>query len=104
MVPDSIPLAEALDSLRGELVYAAERATAHDLRFAVQSVEVELQVVRTVGGEASASGGLWQVLTVGGKASYSSAATHKVKLVLTPRPTGGNGDFLVGDESAELPG
>ncbi len=97
MYPDTLPLTEALDSLRGELMYALERATDSDLRFAVQAVEVELQVVRTAGGEASASGGLWQVLTVGGKATYSSAATHKVKLVLQPVRRDG-GDLLLGDD------
>ena len=65
---------------------------------AVEAIEVELQVVRTAGGEVSASGGLWQVLTVGGKATYSSAATHKIKLVLKPRKDGSL-ETLIGEES-----
>ncbi|MFC4072035.1 trypco2 family protein [Actinoplanes subglobosus] len=99
MNPDTLPLTEAIDSLRGELLYAIEQSADKDLRFSVEAVEVELQVVRTAGGEASASGGLWQVLTVGGKATYSSAATHKIKLVL--RPLAPDDDparkFIVGD-------
>jgi Trypsin-co-occurring domain 2 len=108
MHTDALPLAEALDSLRGELLYAVDRAADRDLRFAVEAIELELQVVRTAGGEASGSAGLWQVLTVGGKATYSSAATHRVKLVLAPRPAGSHadveGDFLVGESGSELPG
>lgn len=105
MDTDALSLPEALDSLRGELLYAMDRAVDPDLRFAVDVIELELQVVRTTGGEASGSGGLWQVLTVGGKMTYSSAATHKVKLVLRPsRPDGGDDDFYVADEESDRPG
>jgi hypothetical protein len=100
MNTDTLPLTDAVNSLRGELEYALEQAPQgqYDLRFAVEAIEVELQVVRTAGGEVSASGGLWQVLTVGGKATYSSAATHKIKLVLKPRKDGSL-ETLIGEES-----
>ena len=61
--------------------------------------------MRTTGGEASASGGLWQVVTVGGKVSHSAAATHRVKLVLRPlAPDGATSkQFIVRDRESSRP-
>jgi hypothetical protein len=100
MNTDTLPLTDAVNSLRGELEYALENAPTgpRDLKFSVEALEVELQVVATTGGEINASGGLWQVLTLGGKASHSSAATHKVKLVLKPRREGAS-ETLIGEEA-----
>ena len=97
MDTDSLPLAQAISSLRAELLDAVEQADGEDLQFAVESIELQMQVVATTTGGVSAKGGLWQVLTVNAKVDHSRATTHTVKMTLKPR-TGSGDDVLVGDE------
>jgi Trypsin-co-occurring domain 2 len=99
---DGIPLREALSSLRRELYGAVDSARDEELRFRIESIEVELQIVATASGGATADAGLWQVVRVGGRAGRERSSTHRVKLSLTPSQAGG-GDAYVGDEVPERP-
>jgi hypothetical protein len=96
-----IPLASAIRALRSEIVEAVRAAAQEEIRFALGSVELELQVeaAREAGGEAGIK--FWLV-SIGGKGSHSSGTTHTVKLTLTPvraRTDGGDdGDVLVASE------
>ena len=85
----NIPLAEAIKALRTELLTAIVEGTDKDLRFALGPIDLELQleVSKEAGGEAGIK--FW-VLSVGGKGSRSSGATHTVRLTLTPVSESGN--------------
>lgn len=84
MQPGYLPLAEAIGELRNELRAAVDNAAGEDLKFAVESIEVELQVVATDTLKGEAGGTLFGVLTLKGGADHAQAATHRVKLVLKP--------------------
>lgn len=99
---DGLPLSEALASLRRELKQAIDNAQTEDLRFKVDSVEVELQVVATASGGASAGVNIWHVIQVGGHVDNESAATHRVKLSLSPVLASG-ADAYVNDTVSRRP-
>jgi hypothetical protein len=84
----SIPLADLIDAVRGELEESASRALNQDLQFEVQEVNLEVEVVTT--GTREGQGGLqiW-VLTLGAKGSKSNAATHKITLKMNAVGPGG---------------
>ncbi|MEW2477946.1 trypco2 family protein [Micromonospora gifhornensis] len=95
----NLPIEQALRSLRAELASAIRQAESESLKFSVESVELQLQVVATTAGGANAGLGLWQVLTLGAKIDHSRAATHLVKLVLKPQ-LDGKSNVEVGDDLA----
>jgi hypothetical protein len=92
-----IPLAQAIGELRTELAAAIENAVDERLRFRVDAIEVELQLVATTTGKGEVGAGLWQVLTAKAAIEHARAATHKVKLVLNVRTDSPNGEALIGD-------
>lgn len=105
---DGLPLARALSSLRAEVSQAAEAARQEGLRFKVESITVELQVVATASGGGTAGAGLWRVVQFGGRADYSRASTHKVTLTIIPEHPEGAGDatttdVYVGDDVPHRP-
>ncbi len=95
MSKSEIPLADVVGKLRQELVATIEAGEGEDLRFEVEDIEVEMQVVVTRGGsgELGGEGGveLWVIGKAGGKVSgqYESSQIHKVKLKLRPKTGGG---------------
>lgn len=98
MQPEYLPLAEAIGELRNELMMAVDNAAGEDLKFAVETIEVEMQVVATNTLKGEAGGTLFGVLTLKGGADHANAATHKVKLVLKPEnPSAPGGDVYVAD-------
>jgi len=100
---DSLPLARALSSLRTELAQAIQAASGEELRFKVESIDVELQVVAATSGGGTAEVGLWQVVKFGGKIDRSRGSTHTVRLTLTPDLGDGQGDVHVNDSVTERP-
>lgn len=84
-VTDRVSIAEAMESLRNQVLEAAEAAHTSDLAFAVREIEVEFQVALTVEVSGSASVSLWKVLTFGAGADAARSDTHRVRLVLEPR-------------------
>jgi hypothetical protein len=100
-----LPLSQALDSLRDELMAAVDHAGSAWLRFAVKGIELELHVVATASGEAQAGAGLWHVVTVGGSATRSSEVMHRIMLTLEPRVgiAGDTAEVLVSEAGAWEP-
>jgi hypothetical protein len=98
-----IPLASAIRALRAELVEAVRAGEGEEIRFALGPVELELEV--EAGAEGGINGGIkFWLVSIGGKGSRSSSATHRVKLTLTVQlasETGGDGDVLVASELEE---
>lgn len=96
-MPDSdIPLADVLRELRQELKTAMKAAEGESLRFEVQDLEVEMQLVVTRGGsgEVSAGGGVkFWVLNAESKATaagkYESSQIQTLKLKLKPKTDDG---------------
>ena len=86
---NDIGLAELLEELRRELYVAETKLAAESLpaQLGVSKAEVEVQfaVERTKEG----GGGIkFSVISVGGKASRSATATHRLLLSLTPLQPG----------------
>ena len=78
-----VPLAAAIEALRTELLAALEKGKDAEVRFALGPVEMEIQV--QISNEVGADGGVkFWVVSLGGKASQTSAATHTLRVNLTP--------------------
>jgi hypothetical protein len=75
----TVGLAEAVESLRAELMKAVEAGKDQPMQFSVEPVELTAQVVVTK--EANGKIG-WHLLGVGG--SYESASTQTLTLKLAP--------------------
>lgn len=80
-----LTLAEALGSLREQLLDALDRAQGAELALICKSVEVELALTLTTTYRGEGKAGLWSVITVGGGVDHSSGSTHRVKLSLMPQ-------------------
>jgi Trypsin-co-occurring domain 2 len=82
-VSDGIDLSEALAKLREQLDLAHAKALGSDIQFTVEKVEIELalEVTRSAeaGGEVK-----FLIFSAGAKGSYAQAATHRLKIELTP--------------------
>lgn len=84
---DTIPLREAVQALRAEIMAAAEDASLQEVRFEVGPIEMEFQVVakKEKGGEAKLGFHIFAAeATLGGSAKGANERTQKVKLVLNP--------------------
>jgi Trypsin-co-occurring domain 2 len=79
-----IPLADAIGAIRQQLKQAMDEGREEELRFGLGAVELELQM--QVSGERGVDGGVkvW-VVSLGGRASHSTAETHTVRLTLHPQ-------------------
>jgi hypothetical protein len=99
-----IPLANAIRSLRRELVAAVQEGQDEDVRFALGPIELELQVeiTREAGGDAKI--GFW-VISFGGSAGRSSGTSHTVRLSLSPVLASEAGDvpLVVGSDVVKRP-
>ncbi|MFI1919375.1 trypco2 family protein [Nocardia sp. NPDC020380] len=85
-----VPLSDAIDALRSELVRSWEGAQSETLRFKPTTVELTLQVAVTSTGKAQ--GGIkWWLVEAGAEASRQSAATQTVKMTLEPVTFSANG-------------
>ena len=88
MADPGIPLRDVVDQLRAELFEMTLSAKGEDLTFAVESVDVELQVAVTKGTEAGAKAKFWVFAEVGAKGTYAAERTQKVTLTLKPAHQG----------------
>lgn len=88
-----IELAEAIGQLRAQLNQAIKKGKGEDLRFEVQDLELELQVVVTkeakASGKAEAGVKFWLLgagkAEVGGELSRETAELQKIRLKLRPK-------------------
>jgi len=99
-----VGLADAIRSLRTELLAAVEEGEGQGLRFRVGPVELEFEVV--VSKEQGGGGGVrFWVISAEGKLARSKATTHRIKLSLAPVLSGLEGEVeaVVADEVAGRP-
>lgn len=83
----ALTVSEAIESLRSELAKAQQNGEGKDLRFTVQEVELELDVLLDVEADGKAKANVWLVAgEVKGKVSNSHA--HKLKIKLQPLQKG----------------
>ncbi|GHJ47598.1 hypothetical protein Cs7R123_49400 [Catellatospora sp. TT07R-123] len=95
-----VPLSVAIAQLREELQEAAIGGANERIRFSVESIHLNLEVVASATKGADGKVGLWKVLAVGSKHQVVDAPVHRVTLVLKPHDItlGGDGDTLIGDD------
>jgi hypothetical protein len=87
MADGKIQLGAVLEQLRSELWEQVLTAGSQELQFEVESVELELKVGVTRGGDVSAKAKFW-VLELGAGGNAKSEETQTVKLKLKPRVRG----------------
>ncbi|MFF3812651.1 trypco2 family protein [Streptomyces bacillaris] len=90
---DGIELADAVESIRNQLVEAASRATGRPLAFAVGDIQMEFTLELRKEAKAGGKVKAW-VVEAGTDASRATGRTHKVAFTLSPQNavTGGVGD------------
>lgn len=89
-----IGMRELVRTLRHELQAAVSEGKDDDLRFRVDSIELELKVTATRSAEAGGGVEFW-VFDASAKGSTAREDTQTVKLALTPVSSSG-GETLVG--------
>ncbi|MCA1697661.1 MAG: hypothetical protein LC790_01655 [Actinobacteria bacterium] len=103
-VPTPIPLADAIRALRIELQEAVRAGENEDLRFALGTIELELEVQAECEGSLETGIKFWLV-SLGAKGARSSTSTHTLRLSLTPVRVGAfadsDRDVLVASELEE---
>jgi hypothetical protein len=97
---EGVSLSEWLDALRAELSKARRASEGHDIRFAVDAVNVEFEVISTRSRSGHGGVRFW-VLEGTAEGKRESSSTQRVQLSL--RAVGPDGDLLVGDSLDELP-
>ena len=107
-MPDGgrVPLADAISSLRAELLEAMRESRDEELRFALGPVELEFQLTATT--EAGGGGGVrFWLVNAEASASRQTGSTHTLKVTLTPvhasKVQNGSADVLVTSELTERP-
>ncbi|WP_347232310.1 trypco2 family protein [Streptomyces sp. Root66D1] len=99
-----IELADAIASVRDQLVTAATRATGQPVAFEVGDIEMEFTIELRKEVKAGGKVKAW-VVEAGADASRARGETHRVSFTLKPRNATNNGPWLVGnDEDADLSG
>lgn len=84
---DGIELGKVIEQLRAEIFALTETAGGEELRFAIESIEVELHVGVTKAADAGVKAKFW-VLEAGTAAKYGTDRTQTIKLKLKPNIKG----------------
>ncbi|MFB6819272.1 trypco2 family protein [Streptomyces sp. NPDC056347] len=94
---DGIELADAVESIRNQLIDAASRATGRPLAFEVGDIQMEftLELRKEIkgGGRVRA----W-VVDAGADASRATGRTHKVAFTLKPHDAATGGAWRIGND------
>ncbi len=93
--PAGVGLADAIGQVRTQLEQAIKDGEESPVAFRAGPVEMEFEVAFTRTGGVS-GGFQLSVLSFGAKGEKSTAATHRVKVALTPADREGR-DVLIGD-------
>ena len=96
-----IGLEEAIRAVRAELTQAMQAGSGEEIRFRVNRVSLQFQVVATKSAEASGKVRFW-VVDVGAGGKLESASTHTVQVDLEPITDAG-GVVEVRDREPEMP-
>ena len=78
---ENIELSEMLGQLREDLLKARAKSEGSDLKFQIEDIEIELQIVATKGGKGGGGVKFW-VYNAEAEANASQAKTQKLKLKL----------------------
>lgn len=95
-----IELATLLSSLRSEIDRARLDSAGKEVRFRVDSIDLELQVAVEKTAEVDAGVRFW-VVSMGGKGSAKSTEHHLIKMTLGAVTSTGE-QVLTGDDVSEL--
>lgn len=98
---EGIPLADAVEALRQQLIEAVMAGAGSPIRLAVREVELSMEVGVTRVGAGNAGIRFW-LLEFGAKGEVSNAATHRVTLKLDPVDADAR-PVTLGDLSKEKP-
>jgi hypothetical protein len=88
----NIELADYIDSLRQELDRAIKGGQDKDLRFLLEKIDLEVEVVvdKSASGKAGGNFSFWVVdASASGEAKVGQKTTKKIKLTLSPAYNGG---------------
>lgn len=96
----NIELAELLASLRTEIDRARLDAAGKDVRFRINTIDLELQVAVEKSADAKAGVKFW-VVELGGGAAAKSTQTHTIRLSLDAETSVGD-PVLTGDDVSDL--
>jgi len=101
-VDQGIPLAQAIEDLRSELLKAVTSGKGQALQFRLKPVvlELKLAITREDGVNASVN---FSVLRFGAEASGNEAMTHTLKLELEPVGKDGESEFLINEIGVAQP-
>jgi hypothetical protein len=102
MSESRLGLAEVIDGLRAELLKAVEAGDGSPLRFALGTIELEVQLEIEHQAGADAGVRFW-VISTGGSASRTSSSSQTVRLTLAPVATEGEDDVLVASSLPHRP-
>jgi hypothetical protein len=97
-----IPLAEAINDLRAELLAALASGKDQPLQFRLKPIELELKLTVTREGGANAGVKFW-IVDVGAKGTIGDTTIHTLKLVLEPVGKDGKSEFLVSETGVPEP-
>lgn len=89
---ENIELSEMIGQLREELLTARAKSEGSDLKFQIEDIEIELQIVTTKGGKFGSGVKFW-IFNADAEGNVSQAQTQKLKLKLKP----------VGPDGKEIP-
>ena len=93
-----IELADAVATVREELLDAARRGTGQEIAFAVGPIEMEFAVELRADARAKAGFKAWVLASAEVEAGVARGRTHTVSVTLTPKRRDG-GDLLIGAEA-----
>ncbi len=94
-VMGNIGLSEMVVSLRKELIEAQEKGAEQDLRFKVNEIEIEVDIVTTKEASPGAGVEFW-VFSAELNTKFSDVRTHRLRLKLTPQTP--DGDLEISNE------
>lgn len=94
---DGIELADAVASIRNQLIDAATRATDHPVSFAVGDIQMEFTLELRREAKAGGKVKAW-VVEAGADAARTTGRTHKVAFTLTPRNAATGEAWEIGTE------
>jgi hypothetical protein len=93
-----IGLKEMIIALRKELLDAQKEGVQRDLKFNVEQIEMEVELVTTKEGGAEGGVKFW-VYSADMKASLGETRTHRLKLKL--KPESNDGDLSISDDGTK---
>ncbi|MGW3302413.1 trypco2 family protein [Streptomyces rubiginosohelvolus] len=94
---DGIELADAVASIRNQLIDAATRGTDHPVSFAVGDIQMEFTLELRREAKAGGKVKAW-VVEAGADAARTTGRTHKVAFTLTPRNAATGKAWEIGTE------